>query len=146
MWSQCSTACFCVKEHLEMISPCPWSSIIFLLMLRLLCGFHLYKLLKEKFSQNSARWALCVLFTVYLKFMNNYRRKARFDFSKCKSSWGAARGLCWATQMRRGEQRATKSRGVTHFINCVGFSSCPLEKSVGLIKLLHTLGGGSHRK
>lgn len=53
---------------------------------------------------------------------------------------------CWATQMRTGEQRATKCRGVTHFINCVDFSCCPLEKSVDLIKLPCTLRGGSCRK
>lgn len=51
-----------------------------------------------------------------------------------------------ATRTRKVEQRATKSRGVTHFINCVGSRSCPLEKSADLIKLPRTLGGGSSRK
>lgn len=44
------------------------------------------------------------------------------------------------------EKRGTKSKRVTHVINGVGSSSCPLEKSVDLIKLLLTLGGGSSRK
>lgn len=98
------------------------------------------KFWKESFCHNSTCWIPHVLFTLYLKFMNNYRREARFDFSKCK--WSPPR----ATQMRKVEQRATKSRGVTHFINCVGSRSCPLEKSADLIKLPRTLEGGSSRK
>lgn len=56
-----------------------------------------------------------------------------------KGREGAARGLRRASQMRKGAQRATMSRGVTHFINCVGSRGCPLEKSVDLIKLPRTL-------
>lgn len=106
---------------------------------------HFYKFQKETFCQNSICWILHVLFTLFFKFLNNYRREARFDFSKCKSPW-PHEGIAPSHSNEEREQRATKSRGVTHFINCVGSRSCPLEKSVDLIKLPRTLGGGSGRK
>lgn len=72
----------------------------------------LHKFLKEKFCQNSTCWILHVLFTLYLKFMNNYRREARFDFSKCKSSqglWGdCAEPLKWG-KGNKEQQRAEES-------------------------------------
>lgn len=85
------------------------------------CSFHvlplaykwfLYKFLKGKFCQNSTCWILHVLFTLYLKFMNNYRREARFDFSKCKSRkgpWGDyAEPLKWG-KGNKEQQRAEES-------------------------------------
>lgn len=54
-------------------------------------------------------------------------------------SLGAERGFVLS---HSNEERGAKSREVTHFINCVGFSTCPLQKSVDVIKLPRTLGGG----
>lgn len=73
---------------------------------------HLCKFLKEKFCQNSTCRILRVLFTLYLKFMNNYRREARFDFSKCKSRRGprgdCAEPLKWG-KGNKEQQRAEES-------------------------------------
>jgi len=102
---------------------------------------------KETFCQNSTRGFLHVRFTLYLKFMNNYWGEARFDFFERQPKWGGGGGgdCSEARKWGKGEQRATESRGVIHFINCVGSSSCPFEKPVDLIKSLRKLQGGSSR-